>query len=82
MSEEKSKTFYRDKLDLSKDDAARVDDFAAILGFGPKYNPAPIPKRSCPVCKKPNAYYKEIHPDTGMDEIVLYCPDCKKESQK
>jgi len=31
----------------------------------------------CPHCGGTRCFYKEIHPDTGMDEIVLYCPDCR-----
>lgn len=31
----------------------------------------------CPECKKSEAYYKEIHADTDMNDVVLYCPDCK-----
>ena len=79
MSENESKTFYRDKLDLNKIEADRIDTFAASLGFGPKYTPKPTKKYLCPKCGMTNAYYKEIHPDTDMIEIVLYCPDCKNE---
>lgn len=53
-----------------------VDNFLAKFGLGPKYKPIPQKTYECPKCKKQNAYYKEIHPDTGMDEIVLFCPDC------
>ena len=75
---ETSKTFYRDRVDCSEEDADRIDTFAATLGFGPKYKPTPPRTYTCPSCKKTNAYCKEIHPDTGMDEIVSYCPDCRK----
>jgi len=30
----------------------------------------------CPKCKKDGAYFREEHPDTDMNEIVKYCPDC------
>ena len=30
----------------------------------------------CPNCLKQNAEYRENHPDTDMNEINLYCPDC------
>ena len=30
----------------------------------------------CPKCGNPKCYYKEIHPDTDMNEIVEYCPVC------
>jgi endogenous inhibitor of DNA gyrase (YacG/DUF329 family) len=30
----------------------------------------------CPKCKKPKAFYREMHADTDMNEIILYCPDC------
>ena len=75
--EEKSKTFYRDGIDCSKEETDRLDTFAATLGMGPKYKPVKTKKHVCPNCANANAYYKEIHPDTGMDEIGLYCPDCK-----
>ena len=32
----------------------------------------------CPTCHGKNAYIREEHPDTDMNEMVLYCPDCKK----
>ena len=76
--DDNSKTFYRDDIKCSKEDADRIDTFAASLGFGPKYKPSPRRTYKCPNCKKTNAYYKEIHPDTGMDEIVLFCPDCRE----
>jgi len=73
---EQSKTFYRDGMDLRVEDADRMDVLAATLGFGPKYKPKPIKRHACPACGKVNAIYKEIHPDTEMNEIVLSCPDC------
>ena len=77
-----SKTFYRDKIEgLDEDDKERLDTFAACLGFGPKYIPTPTPKYECPRCHKTNAYYKEIHPDTDINEIVLHCPECKYEGE-
>ena len=78
MSE--SKTFYRDNISgLTKDDEDRIDTFAASLGFGPKYTPTPRKEHQCPSCKGKKAYYKEIHPDTDMNEIVLHCSDCNFE---
>jgi hypothetical protein len=81
MSEVKeSKTFYRDDIEgLDKDDKDRMDTFAACLGFGPKYTPTPTPTRECSSCRQKNAYVKEIHPDTDMNEMVIFCPDCNHE---
>jgi hypothetical protein len=31
----------------------------------------------CPECKKGNIYWKEIHQDTDMNDVVLYCPECR-----
>jgi len=53
-------------------------DFAAKLGLGPKYKPEPRKTHTCLECGKGNAYYREEHPDTDMNEIVLFCPDCRK----
>ena len=61
------------KMDLGFD----VDDFLAKMGLGKKYKPTPRKTEECPECGKKNAYHKEIHPDTSMNDIVLYCPDCK-----
>jgi len=36
----------------------------------------------CPKCKKMQAFYREEHPDTDMNEIVLYCPDCGEVDEK
>ena len=64
-----------DKLRETMDDEV-VDNFLAIFGMGPKYKPSTPKKYLCPKCGKHNAVYKEIHPDTDMNEIVLSCPDC------
>jgi len=34
---------------------------------------------TCNQCGCLDAYVKEIHPDTDMNEIVKYCPKCKYE---
>ena len=67
-----------DRFDKSREElgADVVDDFLAKLGLGPKYVPVEPKKYNCPKCKKGNAYYKEFHPDTSMNCIELYCPDC------
>jgi hypothetical protein len=57
-------------------------DFAAALGLGPKYIPQPRQTVECPSCHNQNAYYREEHPDTDMNEIVLFCPDCHNASSK
>jgi hypothetical protein len=56
--------------------ADKVDTFLSKFGLGPKYVPKEPKKTNCPKCNKGNAFYKEIHPDTAMNDIVLYCPDC------
>lgn len=52
------------------------EDFLAKFGFGPRYVPKEAKKHSCPSCGEKIAVYKEIHPDTDMNEIVLECPNC------
>jgi DNA-directed RNA polymerase subunit M/transcription elongation factor TFIIS len=59
-----------------------ADDFLAKFGLGPKYVPQEPNKHKCPGCGKVTAYYKEIHPDTDMNEIVLYCPECGYEEEE
>ena len=54
-----------------------VDDFLAKLGLGPRYVYKEPKKYVCPSCGQGNAFRKEFHPDTGMDVIGLYCPDCR-----
>jgi len=53
-----------------------VDDFLAKFGMGPKYVPTERKTYTCPKCRGHRAYYEELHADTDMDEILLYCPDC------
>ena len=77
IKDKQSKTFYRDGVQMTTEDENIIDTLAAMLGFGPKYKPTVTPKYECPKCHKIVAYYKEIHPDTGMDEMVLYCQECK-----
>lgn len=65
-----------DGMNLTDEQRDKFDTFAATLGLGPEYKPKPRKTHECPQCKKHNAYYKEIHPDTDMDDIVLCCSDC------
>ncbi len=37
-------------------------------------------KHVCEKCGSTNTYWHEDHPDTGMDEMVLICNDCKPKS--
>lgn len=39
-------------------------------------------KDKCTKCGSKNTYWREQHPDTGMDEMVLVCADCEKEKPK
>ena len=57
--------------------ADAVNNFLANFGMGPKYVPKATTKKDCPKCGGKNAYVKESHPDTDMNEMGLYCPDCK-----
>jgi len=34
-------------------------------------------KDLCKKCNGANTYWREDHPDTGMDEMVLACRDCE-----
>lgn len=54
----------------------KIDDLLAKFGMGPKYVPSKPKKYKCPECGDGNAVYKEIHPDTDMNDVVLSCPDC------
>ena len=81
MDNTKSKTFYRDAMELTKEESDKIDTLAAAFGFGPKYKPTPAKKYTCPKCKKENAVHKEMHADTDMNEIVLSCPDCGFEEE-
>jgi len=36
----------------------------------------------CEKCGGTNTYWREEHPDTGMDEMVLVCRDCKPKTYK
>jgi len=56
--------------------ADKVDNFLAAFGLGPKYKPKPRKTFQCPRCEHAKAYYKEIHADTDMNDIVLVCPAC------
>lgn len=56
--------------------AEKVDNFLANFGLGPKYVPKEPKKHKCPKCGQESAIYKEIHPDTDMNEMVLFCKDC------
>jgi len=69
----------KDLFDESREEmgADFVDAFLAKFGMGPKYVPAEQKKESCPKCGSKSAFYKEIHTDTSMNDIVLHCPDCK-----
>jgi hypothetical protein len=35
----------------------------------------------CPACGAGRAYWHESHADTGMDEMVVRCPDCKVDTE-
>jgi hypothetical protein len=54
----------------------KVNEFLAKFGLGPNYKPAAPKLHECPQCKMHNAQYKEEHPDTDMNEMVMECPDC------
>jgi len=38
------------------------------------------PKRKCPRCGEHAARWHEAHADTGMDEMVLRCDACGKDT--
>jgi len=54
-----------------------VDNLLANFGLGPKYVPKTTSKKTCPKCGSKKAYVKEFHPDTDINEMGLYCPDCR-----
>lgn len=45
-----------------------------MFGLG-KHKPEPS-YHKCPKCENSKATYREVHPDTDMNEIVEYCPVC------
>lgn len=87
-----------DDEDEDEEEAARTDDsviesydltslppsFLKALGMNPDGTLVPRERKTfeCPECHEANAYWKEIHADTGMDEMVLRCPDCGAETSK
>jgi HK97 family phage prohead protease len=75
MDEAICKNLDRKDIDYSTYTDAELD-FAASLGLGPRAELKPSKKYKCPKCGKANAYYREIHPDTSKNAIVLCCPDC------
>jgi DNA-directed RNA polymerase subunit M/transcription elongation factor TFIIS len=68
----------KDKFDEAREvlGADKVDNFLACFGLGPKYKPKPEKKYECPKCHGNNAVYREVHPDTDINDIVLICLDC------
>ena len=62
---------YRETLGADK-----VNKFLATLGLGPEYVPKEPKLEKCPNCGELIASYKEIHPDTDMNEVVLICKVC------
>lgn len=73
----KREVIKEDQWEKYRKDFPNIDDFLATLGLGPKYVPKEVKKYTCPKCLKNEAYYKEIHPDTSMNDVVLFCPECK-----
>ena len=65
--------WYRTAQVLETDED--IEDFLhKILGLG-KYKPE-TKYEECPECGKKQASWREEHPDTDMNEMVLHCPDC------
>lgn len=56
-------------------------DALAAFGLGPRYVPKPRAKFECMKCGEKNAYWHEAHADTGMDEMVIRCPDCGHQTE-
>lgn len=70
--------------DLTKNDTKWSDLSDEVLkliadkfAVGPRYKRTKPKTHICENCGKDAAYYRENHADTGMDETVLYCPECK-----
>jgi hypothetical protein len=66
-------------LQLANGETA-ADWAARLFNAGPKAQPIKPKTHPCPKCHSQNAYYHEAHPDTGYDEMVLRCPDCRQDS--
>ena len=47
------------------------------IGFKRKDGKEVEMKTACKKCGGTNTYWREEHPDTGMDEVVLVCKDCQ-----
>jgi len=55
----------------------RIDTILAnAFGVGPKYKPKPPKLHTCSKCKKKAATYKEVHPDTSINDVALVCGEC------
>jgi len=67
---------FRTATSEEKESEEKINDFLAKFGIGPNYIPEPPKTYECPRCKKHNAVFEEVHPDTDMNEILLCCPDC------
>jgi len=49
-----------------------VDEIIAKFDIDPNDKKTHI----CPQCGSKKAYHKEIHPDTNVNDMVLFCPEC------
>lgn len=66
-----------DKFDKFRNDLGdkTVDAIVEKFSLNPDFK-YERKRRACPQCGKTNACFKEIHPDTDMNDVVLCCPDC------
>lgn len=62
----------------------KYKDFLACFGLDENFKNSKIKRKTfdCPKCHKKNATKREAHADTGMDDIVMECPDCRYSSDK
>lgn len=67
--------------DILKQYPGKFDHLLGSLGFNPDGTEKKFErqKRTCPKCNGNNAYVHEKHPDTGMDEMIIRCPDCNSD---
>ena len=56
------------------DETLFKEHFERILGLG-KYKPE-TKYYTCSRCGSNKVFTRELHPDTGMDEIAKWCPNC------
>lgn len=66
-------------MTTARDALGAFDKLYKILGFNSDGSPMKFERKTykCNSCGSNKAYHREMHPDTDMNYMELYCPDCK-----